>query len=116
MFRTESAILKRLIPTLCLLLCLSSAGFAQNGNGADTALTMDQCIIYALKHEPMINMSILNIAITRANNAIATSGWLPQVGVTGTFTHYNSLPTGFFTDSGKLENEKTGIVNTFTPT
>jgi outer membrane protein TolC len=114
--RTEALILKRLIPTLCLLLSLSIAAFPQNGNGADSALTMDSCIAYALKHEPMINMSIVNVAITRANNAIAISGWLPQVNATGTFTHYNSLPTGFFNDSGKLVNEKTGIVNTFTPT
>jgi outer membrane protein TolC len=61
-------------------------------------------------------MAMVNVAIVRANNAIATSGWLPQVNITGSFTHYNTLPTGFFTDSGKLVNSKTGIVNTITPT
>ncbi|HET6256160.1 MAG TPA: TolC family protein [Puia sp.] len=80
------------------------------------ALTLDQCVTYALKHEPNINMAIVNIAIVRATNAINTSGWLPQVGISGNFTHYNTLPTGFFSDSGKLVNSKTGIVNTVTPT
>ena len=71
---------------------------------------------YALRHEPYINMAIVNIAIVRATNAINTSGWLPQVSVAGSFTHYNTLPTSFFTDSGKLVNSKSGIVNTITPT
>jgi outer membrane protein TolC len=77
---------------------------------------LDSCIGYALKHEPMINMAIVNVAIVRANNRIATAGWLPQVNVSGNFTHYNTLPTGFFTDSGRVVNSKTGVVNTVTPT
>ena len=96
----------------------SSATPAPSPNPADTAgaLTLDQCVAYAIKHEPLINMSIVNVAIVRATNAINTSGWLPQVNVTGSFTHYNTLPTGFFTDSGKIVNSKTGVINTVTPT
>jgi outer membrane protein TolC len=96
----------------------SPAAPAPSPNPADTAgvLTLDQCVAYALKHEPFINMSIVNVAIVRATNAINTSGWLPQVNVTGSFTHYNTLPTGFFTDSGKIVNSKTGVINTVTPT
>jgi outer membrane protein TolC len=116
MRRTESLILKRLIPTLCLMLSVSIAAFPQNGNGADSALTLEQCVAYALKHEPMINMAIVNVAIVRATNAINTAGWLPQVNITGSLTHYNTLPTGFFTDSGKIVNSKTGVINTVTPT
>jgi outer membrane protein TolC len=109
----------------CSLFCISIAAFsqspaapAQTPNPADTAgvLSLDQCVVYALKHEPFINMSIVNVAIVRATNAINTSGWLPQVNVTGSFTHYNTLPTGFFTDSGKIVNSKTGVINTVTPT
>jgi outer membrane protein TolC len=83
---------------------------------ADSALTLDQCVAYALKHEPLINMALVNQAITTAGNRIATAGWLPQVNVQGNFTHYNTLPTGFFTDSGRIVNSKTGVVNTVTPT
>ncbi len=108
-------IVKRLISSICFV-CLSIAAFSQNNNPPDTALGLDQCVAYALKHEPMINMAIINVAIVRATNAINTSGWLPQVNVTGSFTHYNTLPTSFFNDSGKLTQEKTGIINTVTPT
>ncbi len=109
----------------CSLFCISMAAFsqtpaapAQTPHSPDTAgaLTLDQCVSYALKHEPLINMAIVNVAIVRATNAINTSGWLPQVNVTGSFTHYNTLPTGFFTDSGKIVNSKTGVINTVTPT
>jgi outer membrane protein TolC len=123
---------RRILYPICFV-CLSIAGTAQNNRqqaaankppdfGAiqppDTAgaLSLDQCVAYALKHQPYINMAVVNVAITRANNAINTAGWLPQVNIAGSFTHYNTLPTGFFTDSGRLVNSKTGIVNTVTPT
>jgi outer membrane protein TolC len=110
-------IVKSLISSI-FFLCLSIATFSQPNTPPDTAqaLGLDQCVAYALKHEPLINMAIINVAIVRATNAINTSGWLPQVNITGSLTHYNTLPTSFFNDSGKLTQEKTGIVNTITPT
>src|SRR5580692_5358709 len=111
-------IVKNLISSICFL-CLSIAAFSQPNTPPDTTaqvLSLDQCVAYALKHEPMINMAIINVAIVRATNAINTSGWLPQVNVTGSFTHYNTLPTSFFVDTGKLTQTKTGIINTITPT
>src|ERR1700761_5658754 len=116
MSKTTLVAFKRLFVSCCLLFFVSIAGNAQNQPVADSALTLDQCVAYALKHEPFINMAIVNQAITVANNRIAISGWLPQVNVQGNFTHYNTLPTGFFTDSGRIVNSKTGVINTFTPT
>ena len=106
--------LKRLIISSSVMCFISIAARSQINNPPDTAaaLTLDQCVGYALKHQPFINMAIVNVAIVKATNAINTSGWLPQVNVTGTFTHYNTLPTGFFTDSGRIVNSKTGVVNT----
>src|SRR5580704_190668 len=94
-------IVKSLISSICFV-CLSIAAFSQPNTPPDTAqaLSLDQCVTYALKHEPMINMAIINVAIVRATNAINTSGWLPQVNVAGSLTHYNTLPTSFFKDSG----------------
>jgi outer membrane protein TolC len=88
-------------------------------NNTDTAqtYTLDQCVTYAMKHEPMINMAVVSQAIVRANNAIATAGWLPQVNAAGSYTHYFTLPTSpvFDSTTGKYNNQKTGIVNTLTP-
>jgi len=116
MSRIALVALKRLFVSCCFLSFVSISGIAQTQASADSAMTLDSCVAYALKHEPYINMAMVNVAITRANNRIATSGWLPQVNVQGNFTHYNTLPTGFFTDSGKIVNSKTGVVNTITPT
>jgi len=109
-------IVKSLISSICFV-CLSIAAFSQPNTPPDTAqaLTLDQCVAYALKHEPMINMALINVAIVRASNAIATSGWLPQVNAAGTFTHYNTLPTSIIADTGKTEFLKTGVMNTITP-
>jgi outer membrane protein TolC len=115
---------KRIIfPTFFLCLSIGASSLintaaAQMNSPQDTAsaLTLDQCVAYALKHEPLINISIVNVAIVRATNAINTAGWLPQVNITGSFTHYNTLPTSFFVDTGKLTQTKTGIINTITPT
>jgi outer membrane protein TolC len=110
-------VFKRIFYSTCLL-SISIVAKSQINNPPDTAtaLTLDQCVGYALKHEPLINMAMVNVAIVRATNAINTAGWLPQVNVTGSFTHYNTLPTGFFTDSGKIVNSRTGVINTVTPT
>lgn len=101
-----------------VFICLSIGAKSQINN-TDTAetYTLDQCVGYALKHEPSINMAIVNQAIVRASNAIATAGWLPQVNVAGSYTHYFSLPTSFIKDStGKIVNQRSGIVNSFNPT
>jgi outer membrane protein TolC len=112
-----------LSPVVLLCLSISASSLinpaAAQINNTDTAqtYTLDQCITYALKHEPNINMGIVNQAIVRANNAIATAGWLPQVNAAASYTHYFTLPTSpvFDSTTGKYQNQKTGIVNTLTP-
>ena len=117
MSKIVEAIIKSLTTGICCI-CLSIAAFSQSAPLSDTgasALTLDSCVAYALKHEPLINMSIVNVAIVDATNRIATSGWLPQVNVTGTLTHYNTLPTAFFNNNGTPSAQKSGVINTATP-
>jgi len=98
---------------------VSMSVFAQTGGSRDTAgaLTLEQCVDYALEHQPVINQAVIGQAIVRATNAINTSGWLPQAGVSGNLTHYLSLPTNFIKNSstGVVSQQKTGVINTFTP-
>ena len=109
----------KLVFTVAGWICISMGAFAQTGNGQDTAgtLTLDQCVDYALKHQPIINQAIIGQAIVKATNAINTSGWLPQAGISGNLTHYLSLPTNFIKNSGTgaVTQQKTGVINTFTP-
>ncbi len=95
---------------------------AQNINATtDTVqyLNLDQCIVYALQHQPGIMRSIIDVSIASKTNAINISAWLPQVNLFGNFTHYFQLPTVFSVNSlnpgGPLIQGHSGIINTFTP-
>lgn len=103
--------------TICI--CISPAVFAQRPSPTDTAhaLTLDDCVTYALAHQPLINQALVNEAITRATNAINTSGWFPQANVSGNLTHYLSLPTVFVKNSGTgtTTQQRSGVINTAVP-
>jgi len=99
------------------LLCLSSSVFAQSSsnnsttappvedtskvsllqpvkvkdtskNSTDQYFTLQQCVDYALIHQPSVNVAQINIQVTRLNNAIALSTALPQINAEGTLTHF----------------------------
>ncbi len=117
MFNTVVFSLKNLL-VCTFVCCLSITAFAQPAQTADTALTLDQCIAFALKNEPSINQALINEAITRVSNKIALAGWLPQANFSGNFTHYLTLPTTFIrptTPGGSTSTAKTGVVNTVNP-
>jgi hypothetical protein len=73
--KTFLSVCQILVPGI-FLCCISIAAFTQPTTPPDTtqALSLDQCVGYALKHEPLINMAIVNVAIVRATNKINTSG------------------------------------------
>ena len=86
-------------------------------NGQAESLTLKQCIDYAMQHQPMLRQSVINIAITKTNNLINVSGWMPQVSLTASFVHYNELPTSLIAESnGTTLAEHIGVANTLIPT
>jgi outer membrane protein TolC len=100
----------------CLMASLGGYTQQADSTGATQSLTLEQCIQYALKHQPALNQALLGIPIAKATNAINLSGWLPQVNIGGNLTHYNSLPTAVIPDSaGKTTLRRTGINNTAAP-
>ena len=111
--------MNRLIRIMLVAGGVSSAGFLYGQQAPDTtgSLTLGQCINYALKHQPAINRARIGMDIARATNAINRSGWLPQVYITGTLTHYDELPTSFVDSAGtgKQIRQRTGVVNTAVP-
>ena len=96
--------------------------YSQSGQGAAPAggyLTLQQCIDYAMAHQPLLNQAQINVQIARTSNAINLSGWLPQVNASGSLTHYFQLPTAFEPNSanpgGQPIQVRTGIQNIATP-
>lgn len=99
----------------------SVLGFAQNSdpNGSNQYLSLGDCISYALKHQPALNQSLINISIAKTTNAINLSGWLPQVNLLANLVHYDELPTNFIANTtnpgGPPVQTHTGVVNTSIP-
>jgi outer membrane protein TolC len=92
-----------------------SAAVAQGDSTHD--FTLDQCVDYALTHEPRLNAAMIGVDIARVTNSINLSGWLPQAGIAGNLIHYNSLPTSFVKNAGgAVVQQRTGVVNSFIPT
>ncbi len=101
-----------------LTINLSTRAQAAPASDSSLYLTLDQCIDYAFKHQPALAQSNINISITKLTNSIALSGWLPQVNLTGSITHYNSLPTNFISDTahpGTPIKQQNGVINTSIP-
>ncbi|SDS90063.1 Outer membrane protein TolC [Mucilaginibacter mallensis] len=125
----------RLFLLIVTFSCLSLAGYAQDPtpdtskmlatindisrNGGEF-LTIQQCIDYALVHQPGLNQTLINQSITRETNAIALSSWLPQVNATGSGVHYiqqsnySSATTGTGTSSSSTAT-KSSAANSFIP-
>jgi len=98
-----------------LVIPQNPADSGKNSNGQ--YLTLRQCIDYALQHQPGLNQSLLNVDIVKDNNAIALSGWLPQVTASGSLIHYlqesnNNAPASTGTST---TTTKSNTTNTFIP-
>ena len=87
--------IKRLFLFIAIFVQLPICTYSQNGYRSDSTqlFTLEQCIHYALQHQPGLNQSLLNTDIAKATNIINLSGWLPQVNLSGTMIRYNQLPT-----------------------
>lgn len=91
------------------------------GNESDGQfLTLQQCIDYAMEHQPALNKSLINVNITKATNAISLAGWLPQASASGTFNHYlqtssaqSAVVTGGTSATGT--SSRSQFTNTFIP-
>src|ERR1700733_1402538 len=105
-----------IVPLIGLALSMSLSAAAQTGNASpDTALTLDQCIAYALKNQPSINQAQINVSITKLTNSINLAGWLPQANASANLTHYLTLPTSFVNNNGQVVQQRTGVINSAVP-
>lgn len=86
-----------------------------NADSGTYTYTLEQCIGYALQHQPAIKQAHIDEQIARANRSIAVAGWMPQVTGTANYQHYIELPTSFLNINGTLTPLRTGIANTSTP-
>jgi outer membrane protein TolC len=76
-------------------------------------VSLQECIRYALKNQPLVRQTQLDQEINERNIDIALAAWLPQVNGTGNFQHYFQLPTSAFPNgSGGTTITRVGLYNT----
>jgi len=85
--------------------------FAQTKPDTATAITLPQCISYALHNQPQVKQATIDEEINEKNIGIALADWLPQVNATGNAQHYFQQPTTYFPNSANP-----GAPGTFTTT
>ncbi len=87
-------------------------------NGAGQYLTLQQCIDYAMQHQPGLNIATINIDVAKTTNAINLAGALPQVNASGDLIHYiqQSQNNTSTTNTGTgTTSQRQSYTNTFIP-
>lgn len=69
-----------------LIIPLNPHSAGQDSSGQ--FLTLQQCIDYAMQHQPALNKALINVSVAKATNAINLAGWLPQASASGDLIHY----------------------------
>ena len=85
--------------------------FPQNGNNVDSLLkggTLNDCISYALNHQPLIQKSMLDELITDHEISSKLADWFPQLNLNVNLIHNYKLPVTIFQGNPA----KVGLINT----
>lgn len=79
------------------------------------ALTLEQCLAFALKNQPAVQQARLDEAIGESDIRLNLAGWYPQLGVQYNFQHYLKMPVVFFPNDAGVPTPRTiGVANTST--
>jgi outer membrane protein len=79
------------------------------------ALTLDQCIAYALANRPAVRQAGLDEEIGEKEIRASLAGWLPQVSANYNLQHYLKMPVTLFpNDDGQLSPRTIGTANAST--
>ncbi len=83
----------KLFSSLFSLLCLSAACLAQPGDSLLQQASLQNCVQYALKHQPRIQQSLLDEKITEAEIRIRLADWYPQLNFNYNIQHNFQVQT-----------------------
>jgi outer membrane protein len=108
---------KALIPLLWGLILLPFFSYSQSqSDSLPTQITLDECIQYALRHQPVFQQSVLDQQITERTIRATLSAWLPQIRAEYNLQHYLILPVSFFPNfndpTGPRQAVRVGLENT----
>ena len=82
-----------------IILFISPLIFSQNNNSHDSLLneaTLQNCVQYALEHQPSVQQSLVNERITSQEVKSKLADWFPQLNLNFSFQHNYKLQTSVF--------------------
>lgn len=102
---------------LILVFAFCCPGLLKAQNRRDTlppVATLQECIRYALKNQPLLKQANIDQEINERNIGIALSAWLPQVSASGSYNRYFQLPSAAVYNSSTGTNTivQSGVNNT----
>lgn len=102
----------KIFPSLIIyLLLLNAFMFAQPQTTADSTIqngTLENCIKYALTHQPLVNQSLIDEQIVDREVNTKLADWFPQLNFTMNLQHNYLLPTSYIQGN----TTKVGTINT----
>jgi outer membrane protein len=81
-----------IILSLSFPFCLS----AQKSDSLPAAVTLQECVQFALKHQPTLQQTLLDEQIIEAQIKGRLADWYPQLNLAFNYQHNFQLPTSFF--------------------
>jgi len=97
------------------------SAFSQQGSPSSAvpdSLNLDDCLSYAMEHQPMVQQLKLDERISQQDIRIAYSDWLPHITSSADYQHYLKQPVIFLPDftnpSGPKTEITTGVKNNST--
>jgi len=84
---------------ICLLYRDQEASAQTKTDTTASAITLQQCINFALRNQPTTKQATIDEQINERNIDIALADWLPQVNATANAQHYFQLPVTYFAGS-----------------
>lgn len=108
--------MKTLFSVTAAIVMFLTAGLAYGQQTSDSLLTratLQDCIQYALSHQPVVRQSQLDEAITEHTIKSKLADWYPQIGLDYNLQHYLELPTSLFPGTdGVRRPVQIGVSNT----
>jgi len=99
-----------LLAVTCGLLIPPQLFAQQSTDSLLTSATLQECIRYAIAHQPVIRQSLIDEAITDRTVKSKLADWYPQINLDYNIQHYLELPTSIFGGNPT----KVGVANTST--
>ncbi|MGI4750285.1 MAG: TolC family protein [Janthinobacterium lividum] len=110
----RSSLFRFLLISTFLFSCPSFLRAQSRPDSLPAVTTLQECLHYALKNQPLLKQAVIDQEINERNIGIALSAWLPQISANGSYQRNFQLPSAaiYNTTTGTNNIVQSGVNNT----